>query len=151
MLEGMKEIIVAVDFSDGMEAVMASARSFADAFGARLHLVNVVETTPIYTMYGMHPEEIPTIADYRDVAVDRAGERIVELGARVRGEVLTKILEGDAVDEILAYSEAVSGDLVMVATHGHTAIGSVLMGSVSSGLVRKAEVPVLVVPVAKKG
>lgn len=146
----MKEIIVAVDFSDGMESVMASARSFADAFGARLHLINVVETTPIYTMYGMHPEELPTIADYRDVAKDRADERIAELATRVRGEVVTQVLEGDAVEEILNYSKEVRGDLVVVATHGHTAIGSVLMGSVSSGLVRKAKFPILVVPVVKK-
>ena len=47
------------------------------------------------------------------------------------------------------FAAKVATDMVIVGTHGHSAIGSVLMGSVASGLVRQAKVPVLVVPCEK--
>ena len=37
-------------------------------------------------------------------------------------------------------------DLVVLGTHGHGVMASVLLGSVAEGLVRKAEIPALVVP-----
>jgi nucleotide-binding universal stress UspA family protein len=47
---------------------------------------------------------------------------------------------------ILKYAKETNGDLVIVGSHGHTALGSLIMGSCSSALVRKALFPVLVVP-----
>lgn len=149
----MKSIIAAIDFSDGMQAVLKTAGEIALAFKARLYLVHVVETTPLYTMYGMHPEELPTLGEYRDVAKKRGAKKLAEarelLDPKV-ADVHGELLEGDATDEILDFAKKVNVDLVICSTHGHTALGSVLMGSVSSGLVRKAEVPVLVIPVKKK-
>ncbi|SHK01384.1 Nucleotide-binding universal stress protein, UspA family [Rubritalea squalenifaciens DSM 18772] len=148
----MKSIIAALDFSEGMHEVLKQAGEIALAFKARLYLVHVVETTPLYTMYGMHPEELPTLGEYRDAAKQRGAKKLAEARQELDPQVADvhgELLEGDAIDEILEFSKKVSGDLVICATHGHTALGSVLMGSVPSGLVRKAKVPVLVIPVHK--
>lgn len=149
----MKSIIAALDFSEGMNEVLKTAGDMALAFKARLYLVHVVETTPLYTMYGMHPEELPTLGEYRDVARQRGAKKLAEaremLDPKV-ADVHGELLEGDATEEILDFAKKVQSDLVICSTHGHTALGSVLMGSVPSGLVRKAKVPVLVIPVEKK-
>ena len=60
--------------------------------------------------------------------------------------VVTEILDGQPQAAIMEFATKVATDMVIVGTHGHSAIGSVLMGSVASGLVRQAKVPVLGVP-----
>lgn len=151
----MKSIVVAIDFSDGTQSVIQKSCEMAVALGAALHVVHVIDNTPLYTMYGMHPEEIPSIVEYRDVARARAEEKLCKIKDDLIGQhgVLDshfKVLEGAAIDELLEYAVLVHGVMIVAGTHGHSAIGSVLMGSVASGLVRKAKIPVLVVPVGTR-
>jgi nucleotide-binding universal stress UspA family protein len=40
-------------------------------------------------------------------------------------------------------------DLVVLGSHGHGAIAALLLGSVAEGMLRKAVVPTLIVPVKK--
>ncbi|RYD51562.1 MAG: universal stress protein [Verrucomicrobiaceae bacterium] len=47
---------------------------------------------------------------------------------------------------VLDYVQKIGGDLVIVGSHGHGAVASLLLGSVAEGMVRKAVVPTLVIP-----
>ena len=47
-------------------------------------------------------------------------------------------------------SEEIDADLIVVGSHGHSAIYDVLVGSYSAGILRKSDVPVLVVPTRGK-
>ncbi|MFC5051374.1 universal stress protein [Rubritalea spongiae] len=145
----MKTMLVAVDFSKGSEKVLEAATRMAKALGEQVYLVHVIDDTPLYTMYGMYPEEAPAMMEYRGLAQEKAKELLSESQGKLSAAgvaVQRKILDGKPQDAILAFADEVDADLVVVGTHGHSAIGSVLMGSVSSGLVRQAQVPVLVVP-----
>ncbi len=145
----MKTIVVAVDFSSGTEFVLQAASKLSKALQEHVYLVHVIDDTPLYTMYGMYPEEIPAMTEYRELAHEHAKVKLTEAKEKL-GEmgvsVVSKILEGQPQSAIFDFVEEVDTDMVIVGTHGHSAIGSVLMGSVSSGLVRQAKVPVLVVP-----
>ena len=57
----------------------------------------------------------------------------------------TRLLRGDAVDELVAYADTIDADLIVVGSRGHGAIASALLGSVSRGVLREARRPVLVV------
>lgn len=142
-------MLVAVDFSKGSENVLEAATKMAKALGEQIYLVHVVDDTPLYTMYGMYPEEIPAMTEYRELAQERAKKLLADTQGRFTAQgvaVQSEILEGQPQDAIIDFAQKVEADLVVVGTHGHSAIGSVLMGSVASGLVRQAKVPVLVVP-----
>ena len=52
---------------------------------------------------------------------------------------------GDAADEIAAVVEQQAIDVVAMATHGRTGLRSLLMGSVAQQVVRRVNVPVLLV------
>lgn len=145
----MKSLIVAIDFSEGTQRILAAAARMAKALHQRVYLVHVVDDTPLYTMYGMHPEEIPAMGEYRDLARQKAAAKLAEardlLGSDV-ADVHGEVLEGLPQDAVIDFAQKVDAEMVIVGTHGHSAIGSVLMGSVASGLVRRAKVPVLVIP-----
>ena len=51
-----------------------------------------------------------------------------------------------AQEAILAYTERVGADLLVVGTHGRTGLGRLLLGSVAEACVNRAPCPVLTVP-----
>jgi nucleotide-binding universal stress UspA family protein len=60
---------------------------------------------------------------------------------------LPEVREADsAAQAILSAAEQEEVDLLVLGTHGRTALGRALIGSVSSHVARHTEVPVLLVP-----
>lgn len=147
----MKTIVTALDFSDASEKVLSAAIAMAQAQGARLHLVHVLEPTPSYTAYGMTPEEFPAIQVFQQESQSRAEIRLQEAkktALATISDVHTELMIGSALHSIAEYLHQKNADLVVIGSHGHGAITALLIGSVAEGLVRKAICPTLVIPCA---
>ena len=52
---------------------------------------------------------------------------------------------GHAADAIAAIAETEKADLIVMGTHGHSALGNMVLGSVASGVLARSKVPVLLV------
>jgi nucleotide-binding universal stress UspA family protein len=52
---------------------------------------------------------------------------------------------GDPAKKIVELADSIGADLIVVGSHGHGAISSALLGSVSRGILHRARRPVLVV------
>ncbi len=80
----------------------------------------------------------------------RGGEQGLGRPARILrfgvSDLEFRLLEGNPLAAILEFVEEMEDGLVVVGSHGHGVIASVLLGSVAEGVVRKAEIPALVVP-----
>lgn len=125
------------------------ATQLAQSFGAKLELFHVVEPEPSYTAYGFTPDEFPAMNAFQLEAKRRAESKLAELLATVRLEVpdaTSKWAEGSPLHTLLDHVQESGADFVVVGSHGHGVIASLLLGSVAEGLVRKATVPTLVVP-----
>lgn len=75
--------------------------------------------------------------------------RLEELRRGVEGkgvEVRTRILEGDPARELLDLAQEEGVDLLAAGTHGHAFVARILLGSVSTRLLRGASVATLVAP-----
>lgn len=145
----MKTIIVAVDFSNATSGVLAMAIRLAKSFGAGLQLFHVIEPEPSYTAYGFTPDEFPAMNAFQEEAKRRAVIKLDELLARARAEVpqaTAQLAEGSPLHALLEQVKISGADFVVVGSHGHGVIASLLLGSVAEGMVRKATVPTLVVP-----
>jgi len=53
---------------------------------------------------------------------------------------------GHAGDVIAAVAAAEKVDLIVMGTHGHTAVGNVVLGSVTTGVIARCKTPVLLIP-----
>lgn len=125
------------------------AVNLAKAFSADLRLFHVVEPEPSYTAYGFTPDEFPAMNAFQEEAKRRAATKLAELLASVKAEVpsaTSQLAEGSPLHSLLEHVKQSGADFVVLGSHGHGVIASILLGSVAEGMVRKATVPTLVVP-----
>jgi nucleotide-binding universal stress UspA family protein len=71
--------------------------------------------------------------------LDQAAKPLREAGITVR----THVAFGDAAEEIVAFARHENVEVIMMATHGRTALAEVLLGSVAGQVVREASIPVM--------
>lgn len=147
----MKKIVVAIDFSNATPGVLEMATRLAKSFGASLELFHVIEPEPSYTAYGFTPDEFPAMNAFQEEAKRRATRKLSEMLVAVQAGVpntTSKLVEGSPLHALLAHVKQCGADCVVLGSHGHGVIASLLLGSVAEGMVRKATVPTLVVPAA---
>lgn len=145
----MKKIVVAVDFSNATPGVLEMAANLAIAHHSELELFHVIEPEPSYTAYGFTPDEFPAMNAFQEEAKRRATRKLDELLASVRADVpqaTSQMAEGSPLHALLDHVTNSGADFVVVGSHGHGVIASLLLGSVAEGMVRKAGVPTLIVP-----
>jgi nucleotide-binding universal stress UspA family protein len=132
-----------VDTPDGHEAVRHAA-DLAVRSGLPLTLFSVVGVHPNWFVpEAVRPEEetipVEVRKEYQE-ALDRALAGLPD-GVQATGE----LLYGEVVDELSVVGER-GVDLLACGSRGYGPVRRVLLGTVSSALVRQASVPVLVVP-----
>ncbi|MFD2255381.1 universal stress protein [Luteolibacter algae] len=144
----MKTILAAVDFSNATQGVVNTAAEMAKAFGAELHLLHVIEPEPTYTAYGFTPEEFPAIQTFHEETRTRAQKTLTDAAARVINGVTpqTHLGDGSPLHVLEEKAKELHADLVVLGSHGHGVVASLLLGSVAEGMVRKSFVPTLVIP-----
>jgi len=140
----LQSILVPVDFSDCSDGAMKYGYALAEAFGATLHLVNVVQDP-----YAMPWATEGFAAPIGDLLADWEGQAKRRLSAMVPREALAPTVVSTQVGspsrEIVAYAGQHRIDLIVLGTHGRGPIGHMLLGSVAERVVRTAPCPVLTV------
>ena len=146
-MQPINAILVPTDFSPPAERALAYARQLADAYGASLHVLHVIEDPfagGVYmgTMAAIpegHFEQLDQQTRARLTSLLTEDER-----RHYRAVFATRL--GHAATEILTYvREHDAIDLIVLATAGHGAVARLVMGSVTDKVMRAAPCPVLAV------
>jgi nucleotide-binding universal stress UspA family protein len=139
-------VLVATDFGPASDNALNYAREFARTFGARLHVLHVVENATMYA----GPEAVGV--DFARVQADleagarNALNRLVTDEDRQDLNAVILIRSGSSPTfEIVDYAKHAGVDIIIVGTHGRGVMGHLLMGSVAEKVVRLAPCPVLTV------
>lgn len=144
----MKTILVPVDFSDVTETVLSTARRFAEAFESRIVLLHVTEPEPEFVGFEPGPVSV-RVAVAHDFRHEH--QRLEELKKSLSGrDVLALQMQGPAAEKIVQESKAQGADLIIMGSHGHGALYHLLAGSVTTGVLKSAVCPVLIVPSARR-
>jgi len=136
-----KRVVVAIDFTELSLAAARSASRFA-APDADIHIAHVIA----------HPSDSLLVRGsvWLREQDDRVAEQLGMLASQLRREgaanVETHKLDGDPAGEVLRLARRLEADLIAAGSHGTGFFGRILMGSVSTRLVRQSTCAVLIAP-----
>lgn len=150
----MDKVLVPLDFSDASGNLLAVAEDAARARGAALHLLHVIEPMPEAAGLGTDPAMVQMqTAEDLDAEKRLEAERLRQLseGVEARGVPCTsEVRFGLPADEILEAAGSTGARLLVMGSHGHGALYHLFTGSVVTGVLRRIDCPVLVVPLRQK-
>ncbi len=139
-MAAIKHVLMATDFSEASEHALELAKTFAQTFHAKLHLLHVIPDP--YAQPWSVEASGSAIPDLLAQWEREAGARLEELKpAGLEANAVVRV--GNPFHEIVEYAKQAGVDLVVIGTHGRGAIGHMLLGSVAEKVVRKAPCPVL--------
>lgn len=133
-------VVAAIDGSDHTRKVVEAAIGFAD--GSDIHFVYV---SPTY----VYPYTMPDMISLGDAvdfdAIRQAEAAAVWEAAGALPEAATRVsLRGSPSSTIVEYADSVDADLIVIGSRGRGAFGSLLLGSVSHGVVHGSTRNVLI-------
>jgi nucleotide-binding universal stress UspA family protein len=130
-----KKIICAMDFSPLSVRAAETAANLSRSVSARLTLVHVITPSAEYGALATAGEELrPAIEN-----------KLREVAASLGEGVDWGVVDGEPARELALFASRWGGDLIVIGSHARSSLGRALLGSVTTGLVRDATVPVMVV------
>jgi nucleotide-binding universal stress UspA family protein len=142
----IETILIPVDFSDVTQKVVAAAGEMARAFGAKVVVLHVSEPDPDFVGFEPGPQAVRSVVA-RDFKVEH--QKLADLKDQMTAgglDATSLHIQGSMADKILQEADVQGAGLIVMGSHGHGAIYNLLVGSVTSGVLKGAKCLVLVVP-----
>ena len=144
------ELLVAVDFSDAIEKVIENAKRYAKSSDSKIWLIHVAQPDPYFVGYDVGPQ------GERDAVAERfrtEHKRLQQYAKELRQEgvdCVPLLVQGPTVDTILNQAKELSVDIIVLGSHGKSAVMRMLVGSTSEGVLHHSSIPVLIIPTHKR-
>lgn len=150
------KLLVGVDLSEATDKVVKKAEDLAKVLSARVWLIHVTKPEPadLYST-GQEPDFVGNEVDpqlIRDSMAKRfhsEHRQIQEIADRLRKaglDTTALLVQGATVETMLEEASKLGIDMIIVGSHGRSAMYKLLVGSVSEGIIHNSECPILVVP-----
>ena len=141
--------LVPLDFSPSADLVIQTVTRHADKKHDKIWLLHVAEPNPALLGYEAGPDVVRSqVAD----EYKREHKENQNRAERLRGDgfdVTALLHSGPVVKIILKAAKKHKADIIVMGSHGHSAVYQILVGSISEGVLHKAPCPVLLVPPKK--
>lgn len=140
----LESILYPTDFSDNAHQALPYLRKMAICFGAKVHLLHVLETT--LQAADMSWSAVPPDMDekFEASALERL-RRLAEETELPTDRWTVAVTKGHPSMEITRYARENKLGMIIMSTHGHSGLSHFLLGSVTERVVRKSPCPVLTV------
>ncbi|MCB2206149.1 universal stress protein [bacterium] len=142
MLESVSTIVVPVDFSSASLPLLREAMHLAKLYGSELHLLHVYQD--VFSVLSMRTFDLNEEV-VEEVMIKELREKCDALLAKVEkpSAVHVAMRKGETAEEILAYVEEVSADLIVISTNARSGLEQFFIGSIAQRVVRYALCPVV--------
>lgn len=144
-----KTLLIALDYDPSAEKVAVMGYALAKAMGAKVVILHVLIDLPLYeTVYPLMEPWIAGIdADSGDAGKETTGN-FLEKVKRTFHDDSIRIMkeEGPFAETIIKVAGEIDADAVVMGSHSKRRFESFLMGSVTSEVIQKTTVPVLIIP-----
>jgi nucleotide-binding universal stress UspA family protein len=141
---GLRRILVPLDGSELAEAALPRVAALARASGARVTLLQVVGPPAPE----LRPSEVAGLPEDDEALAERARRYLAGAAARLSEQgvgVETEVAFGWPAERIGAAAAEGHADLIAMSTHARGGLDRLIVGSVADQVLRRAEVPVLLV------
>lgn len=143
----MVNIVLPVDFGEKTDQLLEGAVQFAKQINGRIYLIHVAPSDIGFAIGDMGFQYFPEVEEneIREelVQLNKLQQRILAHG--VDCEHILK--QGLAKDIILEHAEAKRADFIVMGSHGRSGIYDVFVGSLTKGITKDSNIPVLVLPI----
>jgi len=138
-----KKILIPLDHSFGTENALKIVVDLARANGSVVRLLHVTRRPAAVVVNG----RVVAYADQESERLKYEAEVYLrEVARRLAGFAVEYAVRfGDAAEEIIEEARESGADLIAMATHGRTGVSRLLLGSVAEAVLRRSEVPVVLV------
>ncbi|MDJ0556062.1 MAG: universal stress protein [Microcoleaceae cyanobacterium MO_207.B10] len=146
----MKNIVVAIDFSEITPAIITQAETLAQAFKSKVWLIHIAEPEPDFVGFKTGPQ---SKREHWAEEFRHEHQQIQDVAEQLRQkgfDAVALLLQGATVETILTEAKKLAADLIIVGSHGRSGIEKLFVGSVSEGILKDAHCPVLVIPASSR-
>ncbi|WP_395744834.1 universal stress protein [Prosthecobacter sp.] len=143
----MKTIVALVDFSDASSKVLNYAQTLASSLGSQVILLHVVPPEIPVALYGAEVppvpiEPSPATLQANQAKLDEFLHSLTQAGVGARALQI----KGPVAETVQNEVARLNADLVVMASHHHSALYNLFIGSTTADVLKRASFPVLVVP-----
>ncbi len=151
----IRTVLIALDYEPSAQLVAETGYTLAGGIGAEVVLMHVIADHVYYTM----PEYSPVmgftgfsstdimeqvgVEELRIASTDYLNITKHHLGD---DSIRTLVVEGDTAEGILKAAKNLDAGLIVMGSHSRRGIDKVLMGNIAEDVLKKATIPVLVIP-----
>lgn len=134
-------VLIATDGSDKAGGCVDYGLDIAEAMGAKIHVLYVVETKATYILtVGLSDQKMDTYKEYGEEIVTEIVESAADRGIDGKGVIKT----GRPSEEIVEYAENNRIDAIVIGKQGHGAVGKHLGGTAET-VMWMSDIPVTVI------
>ena len=145
------KILVPTDGSEAARKAAGYALSLAALSNAQVIVLSFIDRSPFVGRRFVPVSPTPThLKEPTEEFLKKDAERdVAEIEEMARNQKVAntvRIRHGHAVEEIVKEAEESGVDLIVIGSHGRSALAAALLGSISFGVIHKdTKIPVLVV------
>lgn len=142
-----KKILFPVDLSEVSPMLAPWVRDLAIIFDAEVHLLFVARRLEHFTVVYVADQSIESFERQIVQGAEQSLDEFVKSHFESKGldRCVTRVVQGDAAEEILEYVRSEDIDMIIIGTHGRKGLERILFGSVADYVVKMSTVPVLTV------
>jgi universal stress protein A len=143
-----KKILVPTDFSEYSSKALQKALDIAKEEGSEILLFHVIHSDfqTCVVDYCFTVDEIESIKSRMFAASkENMQKELDKFPFSKEVKVSTEVRNGVPYEEILKFQEEKGADLIVISSHGRTALKTYFMGSVASRVLKRAKCEVLLV------
>ena len=145
-------LLFASDLTEPVDAIR-QVEAFADGLGAELLVLHVISPAPVAPIdpmtgfVGLAPYTLydPDVEASLEEAEEDAFRRFI--ATRFRRQIRPASRIGDTVEMILQDAEDEKADVIILGRRHRSKLERLLEGSVAGGVVRRATLPVILIPI----
>lgn len=133
-----EQILVPLKWDSSDERIIEQAGALAALTGGRVTFLHVV--------HSHSRDEAAYLAEQAQIYLDEKAAALSAKGIAVA----TRIVSAEPAEGIIAVAHQIGAQLIVMATHGHSEVRHLFLGSVTEDVVRGSDTPVLLIRPAEE-